>query len=149
MNGPRHAADERRGTRDRGAATIWVASGIAALLVIMAVVLEISTATITRHRAGGAADLAALAAAEYALDGQPAACGQARWVAERMRVRLDTCRLAGWNALVEVTAQAPGPLARFGPITAHAMAGPVDGETDSGTDGGTDSGTDGGTEGGS
>lgn len=139
-----HLTRTRRSARDRGAATVWAAGGIAALLVITAVVLEIGTATVTRHRAGAAADLAALAAAGYVLDGERAACDQARWVAEHMGVRLATCRLAGWNALVEVTAQPAGPLARFGPLTAHAMAGPVDGETDSGTDGGTDGGTEGG-----
>ena len=111
---------------ERGSATIWAAGGIAALLVIAAALLELGAAMVTRHRAGGAADLAALAAAEYATEGEPTACARARWVAEGMRVRLMSCRLSGWDALVEVSAQPAGPLSRFPAVTAHARAGPVD-----------------------
>lgn len=112
---------------DRGSATIWAVAGIAALLLLGAMVMEVGAATATRHRADAAADLAALAAAEYATDGEQAACDHARWVAGGMRVHLARCRLAGWNALIEVSDQPTGVLAGFGAATAHAMAGPVDG----------------------
>ena len=100
---------------------------IAAVLLFATGILAVGTATVTRHRAAGAADLAALAAADYAPDGEQAACGWARWVTDRMRVRLTGCQLDGWDALVQTSADPPGPLARFGAATAHARAGPADG----------------------
>lgn len=111
---------------DRGSATIWTAAVIAALLLFATGILAVGSATVTRHRAAGAADLAALAAADYAPDGEQAACGWARWVADRMRVQLTSCQLDGWDALVQTSADPPGPLARFGAATAHARAGPAD-----------------------
>jgi secretion/DNA translocation related TadE-like protein len=97
------------------------------LFLLATVLLAIGAAVATRHRASGAADLAALAAADYAPDGEQAACGWARWVTDRMRVRLVSCRLDGWDALIETSADPPGPLARFGAAAAHAKAGPADG----------------------
>jgi secretion/DNA translocation related TadE-like protein len=116
-----------RDDTDRGSATIWTVAAIAALLLFAAGILAVGTATVTRHRAAGAADLAALAAADYAPDGEQAACGWARWVADRMRVQLISCQLDGWDALVRTGADPPGPLARFGAATAQARAGPADG----------------------
>ncbi len=111
---------------DSGSATIWTAALIAALLMFATGILAVGSAAVTRHRAAGAADLAALAAADYAPDGEQAACGWARWVTDRMRVQLVSCQLAGWDALVQTSAEPPGPLARFGAATAHARAGPTD-----------------------
>ena len=110
---------------DRGSATVWAAGAIAALLVIVGLVVAIGAAAITRHRASGAADLAALAAAAYATEGEGPACTRAGWVAERMRTKLSACRLNGWDAEVEITAQPPDLLLGFGSATAHARAGPV------------------------
>ncbi|HVW45030.1 MAG TPA: Rv3654c family TadE-like protein, partial [Amycolatopsis sp.] len=76
----------------------------------------------TKHRASDAADLAALAAAGSADRGVDAACERARAVTTRMAVRLVSCRLDGWDALVEVAAAVPGGL---GDASAHARAGPV------------------------
>ena len=59
----------RRGERDRGVATVWVAMTTATLCAVFAVVLALGQAVAARHRAGGAADLAALAAADRALQG--------------------------------------------------------------------------------
>ena len=114
------------GETDRGAATIWVVAVIAAVLLFATAILAVGSVTVTRHRAAGAADLAALAAADYAPDGEQVACGWGRWVTDRMRVRLVSCHLDGWNALIETSADPPGPLARFGAATAHAMAGPAE-----------------------
>jgi secretion/DNA translocation related TadE-like protein len=111
---------------DSGSATIWTVALVAALLMFATGILAVGSATVTRHRAAGAADLAALAAADYAPDGEQAACGWARWVTDRMRVQLVSCQLAGWDALVQTSAEPPGPLARFGAATAHARAGPTD-----------------------
>lgn len=105
---------------------MWTACAIAALLVITGVVLWFGAAVTTRHRAAGAADLAALAAAGQAPLGPQHACAQARRVAERMQVRVTGCRLAGWDAFVEVEAVLPHPLDGFGPARARARAGPVE-----------------------
>lgn len=111
---------------DRGSATIWAAGGIAVLCLVAAVVLVCGAVAQTRHRTTAAADLAALAAAGYTPYGQQAACGRANWVAEQMRVRVKSCRLSGWDALVEVSAALPGELAGFGAVAARSRAGPAD-----------------------
>jgi secretion/DNA translocation related TadE-like protein len=111
---------------DEGFATVWTACAIAVLLVIAGVVLWFGAAVAARHRAAGAADLAALAAAGQAPLGVELACAQASEVAERMQVRVTECRLAGWDALVEVEAVLPGALDRLGPARARARAGPVE-----------------------
>lgn len=111
--------------RDRGVATIWAACAVAALLVLATAVFWLGTAVLTRHRAGNAADLAALAAAGAAQRGTEVACARARWIAERMSVRVGECRFEGWDALVTVEAGLPGVVTAFGPARAHARAGPV------------------------
>lgn len=116
--------------RDHGAATIWTAGAVAALLGITTLVVWLGSAAATRHRAESAADLAALAAAAFAVEGVQVACGKAGWVADRMRVELRACRLDGWNAQVEITAAPPGVLAGFGPAEARARAGPVADQAD-------------------
>ncbi|MFB7409251.1 Rv3654c family TadE-like protein, partial [Streptomyces sp. NPDC056202] len=60
--------------RDRGAATVWAAFAACALCVVFGAVLALGQAVAARHRAGGAADLAALAAADRALWGEAEAC---------------------------------------------------------------------------
>jgi secretion/DNA translocation related TadE-like protein len=111
---------------DRGSATVWTTSGIAVVTVVAVGLLWLVAAVVTRHRAESAADLAALAAASVAVDGEQKACGQARWVAENMGVALLSCRLSGWDALVEVAAAPPEPLGVLGSAAARARAGPVE-----------------------
>jgi secretion/DNA translocation related TadE-like protein len=91
-------------------------------MVVMTAVLWFGAAVVARHQAEGAADLAALAAASVAVDGERAACAEARWVVERMGAVLRSCRLSGWDALVEVDV-AFGP---FGSAAGRARAGPVE-----------------------
>jgi len=110
---------------DRGAATVWTAGAVAALLTVTTLVVWLGAAAATRHRAAGAADLAALAAAGAVVDGERVACGKARWVTEKMRVALRSCRLNGAEARVEVIAQPPGVLAGFSPAVARSRAGPA------------------------
>jgi secretion/DNA translocation related TadE-like protein len=112
-------------TMERGSASIWAAGGIAAVLLLVALTMGLGAAAHTRHRAASAADLAALAAAGRSTAGQQAACAQAGWVADRMRVQLTACRIKGWDAEVEVAAQPPDLLIGFGTATARARAGPV------------------------
>ncbi len=70
----------RRGG-DRGSATVWSVGAIAVLCVVFGVVLALGQAVATRHRAAGAADLAALAAADHWADGRRSACARAERLA--------------------------------------------------------------------
>ncbi|MFJ8975052.1 MULTISPECIES: Rv3654c family TadE-like protein [Streptomyces] len=104
---------------DRGMATVWVAFTAAGLCTVFAVVLALGQAVAARHRAGGAADLAALAAADRALDGAVVACGAARRVALAQGAELVRCAVHG--EIADVTARSG-----FGPYlpTVRARAGP-------------------------
>ncbi|MFF3750487.1 Rv3654c family TadE-like protein [Streptomyces sp. NPDC002018] len=106
-------------TRDRGAATVWVALAASAMCVVFAVVLAMGQAVLARHRAAAAADLAALAAADHALLGQADACRRAAGVASAQGAEVVRCGLSG--GIADVTARAA-----FGPYTPtiRARAGP-------------------------
>ncbi|MGH4022817.1 MAG: Rv3654c family TadE-like protein [Pseudonocardiaceae bacterium] len=110
---------------DRGAATVWSAGALAVLLVVAMAGVHLGGALVARHQAESAADLAALAGAVRAIAGERPACDRALRVTDRMRVRLESCRVAGWDVLVEVSARPGGPLARFGVAEARARAGPA------------------------
>jgi len=110
---------------DRGSATVWAAAAVAVVLVIAVAGMQLGEVLLARHRAESGADLAALAAAGRSVAGQQVACARARGLAERMTVELVSCRLEGWDALVETRVRPGGPLARFGSATARARAGPV------------------------
>lgn len=125
MSSEQSLADRRPAVGEQGTATLWAAGAIAALFLVAGLVLTIGAAVAARHRATGAADLAALAAAAHAPSGQADACGKARWVAERMRARLDGCSVVDWIAVVEVSVLPIGMLAPFGAANAHARAGPA------------------------
>ncbi|MFH9685788.1 Rv3654c family TadE-like protein [Streptomyces sp. NPDC021019] len=116
----RRIANQRAGLGgDRGVATVWVAVTAAGLCTVFAVVLALGQAVVARHRAGGAADLAALAAADRALEGTVAACATARRVALAQGAVLVRCVVHG--EIADVTARSG-----FGPYlpTVRARAGP-------------------------
>ncbi|MFP3992896.1 Rv3654c family TadE-like protein, partial [Streptomyces sp. E11-3] len=115
---------------DRGSATVWVVVVAGALSVVFGAVLLLGQAVLSRHRAGGAADLAALAAADHALRGQGPACAGAVRVARAQGAEVLRCTVQGEIADVRVRARA-GPFnsevrSRAGPATAavRARAGP-------------------------
>lgn len=122
-HGPRTEGDRFGG--DGGVATLWVAGAIAVVFLVVLAGVWLAAATVARHRANSAADLAALAAASRARDGSGEACARAGWVAERMRAELARCTLEGWDSLIEVTVRPQGALGGFGAASAHARAGPV------------------------
>lgn len=115
----------RRTVADRGSATVL------AITVIMLVTLAglagvtLGSALVARHRTAAAADLAALAGAARAAEGQTAACSRARAVAAANGAGLTSCRVAG--QVVEVVAAIRLPLVFGVPMTARsrARAGPV------------------------
>ncbi|MFF9569420.1 Rv3654c family TadE-like protein [Streptomyces sp. NPDC014685] len=111
----------------------------ATLCAVFAVVLAIGQVVVVRHRAGGAADLAALAAADRALQGPGAACGIAGKVTEAQGAVLVRCVVDG--EIADVTARVgfgpyeseirsragpptatPGPVAALGPAPVQASA---------------------------
>ncbi|MFC7308394.1 Rv3654c family TadE-like protein [Streptomyces monticola] len=78
----------------------------AALGVVFGAVLLLGQAVLARHRAGGAADLAALAAADHALRGRAAACAGAARVAGAQDAEVVRCAVSGEIADVTVRAAA-------------------------------------------
>ncbi|NBM16571.1 Rv3654c family TadE-like protein, partial [Streptomyces sp. GC420] len=92
---------------------------LAALVAVFGGVLAMGQSLVARHRAGGAADLAALAAADHALIGPEAACGRAARVALAQGTRMVRCSVVLEVADVSVRARA-GP---FG-TTVRSRAGP-------------------------
>lgn len=111
---------------DRGSASVWSAGALGALLTVVVALVHVGGIAVARHQAESAADLAALAGAGRVVAGEQAACERAGRMTERMRVRLDSCRVHGWDVLVEVSARPSGPTGRFGAATARARAGPAD-----------------------
>lgn len=109
---------------DRGVATMWAAGALAVLLSVAVFGLHLGGAMIARHQAESAADLAALAGAAVVVAGEQQACAQAQRVTDRMRVRLASCRMRGWDVLVEVAAR-PGGRLVLGDATGRARAGPA------------------------
>ncbi|RBY74656.1 hypothetical protein DQ238_21470 [Geodermatophilus sp. TF02-6] len=115
-----------RSAGERGSATVWVValSGVLAAIGVAAVL--VGAAVVGRHRATGAADLAALAAAERAVRGDSRACAVAAEVARANGAHLTACTVDG-ASVVEVAVEVP---VRLGPVGAHragarARAGPV------------------------
>jgi secretion/DNA translocation related TadE-like protein len=105
---------------DRGSATIWSLGAIAVLCAVFGAVLALGHAVVVRHRAAGAADLAALAAADHWDEGSAGACARAERVAAAQGARLVRCAIAG--EVSDVTAGSGR-----GPFTAEvrARAGPA------------------------
>src|SRR5436305_6244305 len=88
-----------------------------------AVGVLLSGAVTAKHRAGAAADFAAIAAARQSYD-PVAACHVARRIAADDGARVESCRIVGATATVRVRVAVTGPFARFGPARATARAGP-------------------------
>ncbi|MFE9170890.1 Rv3654c family TadE-like protein [Streptomyces kebangsaanensis] len=105
---------------DRGSASVWSVGAIALLCVVFGAGLALGQAVVGRHRAAGAADLAALAAAGHWAEGSAAACARADRVARAQGTRLVRCVVVGDTS--DVTA-----VSERGPFTAEvrARAGPA------------------------
>ncbi|MPY39886.1 hypothetical protein FNH04_08125 [Streptomyces phyllanthi] len=105
---------------DRGSATVWTVGAVAVLCVLFGTLLVVGQAAVIRHRAAGAADLAALAAADHWMEGTDTACATAERVARAQDTRLVRCAIEG--EISNVTAEAGR-----GPFSAEvrARAGPA------------------------
>ncbi|GGS85239.1 Rv3654c family TadE-like protein [Streptomyces chromofuscus] len=114
----------RGGDGDRGSATVWSVGAIAVLCVVFGVILALGQAAVTRHRAAGGADLAALAAADHWAEGTEAACARAAGAAGAQGTRLVRCVVVG--EIADVTAASgTGPFT----VEVRARAGPPEAVT--------------------
>ncbi|MEU2246888.1 Rv3654c family TadE-like protein [Streptomyces sp. NPDC019224] len=122
MRGPsgRGGQPARLPVGDQGFATVWAAVTAATLCTVFAVILAFGQVVAVRHRAGSAADLAALAAADRALEGTAAACASAEEVAGAQGAEVVHCAVLG--EVADVMARA-----RFGPYApeVRSRAGPA------------------------
>ncbi len=112
--------------REQGSATVLVLACGVLLSLAAAVLTSLAAVGVARHRAGTAADLAALAAASRALAGEPAACEEARAVASDVDAELRSCTVVGRTAEVEVEVRPPGRIGELGTARSRARAGPAD-----------------------
>jgi secretion/DNA translocation related TadE-like protein len=108
---------------ETGSATVWLLCSCLLLLGLGSVLMFRGAAVVARHRASVVADLAALAAAQALLAGEPAPCLSAARVAAAQGGRVVACHLG--QDEVHVLAEVPtGPLLAFlPPAQARARAG--------------------------
>ncbi|MFD6896789.1 Rv3654c family TadE-like protein [Rhodococcus sp. NPDC060086] len=110
-----------------GSASILGCCIMAALIAITATVLHVGSVVVVRHRLQAAADLAALAVASSLDRGATEACAVAETVTVRMDVGVRSCRIHGWDAVVETYAPV-SPLFGDRDASAIARAGPALGD---------------------
>lgn len=113
-----------RATGDLGSATVWALVLIVALGSAGTVFAALAQVAVARHRAGAAADLAALAAAAKPYD-EAGGCVVARRVAAAQGGRLQACTLRGDLADVTVEVALSGRLAALPAARVRARAGPT------------------------
>lgn len=122
-----HVLFRRSAGPDHGVATVLSAVLSLALLGVVWIGFQLGSVMLTRHRAEGAADLVALAAASHASQGQEFACRGAGWIAREMRAEVASCALDGWDARVRIRADPPGIPLKLALADARARAGPTNG----------------------
>jgi secretion/DNA translocation related TadE-like protein len=114
----------RGADRDRGSATVYAAFALVALTALGVIVSGFTALASAKHRAAGAADLAALAGAQ-ALQRGADPCASAADLAVRNGAVLAGCAVAG--QVVTVIARTDGPhlLGRAWTFESVARAGPA------------------------
>lgn len=110
-------------TADAGIATLWGLAIMGILLLLAAVSAGVVSLIGARHQAEAAADLAALAGAQAAVDGEDA-CEAARRIAAANDGLLTRCRVAGQIVDVRVDVEGPPLLGTTWTLTGRARAGP-------------------------
>jgi secretion/DNA translocation related TadE-like protein len=111
------------GGAEEGSATVWVLMACFVVAAVGAVVVALSIAVQTRHRAAGSADAAALAAASAALRSDP--CAAADAVAADDGAELTGCVLRDGVVLVHTRVVAERWLEWAGAASGVARAGPA------------------------
>ena len=100
-------------------------AAIAIVAMITGAVMGVGVVMVDRHRAGVAADEAALAVAAASIEGPVAACERGSRIARLDGASLHRCALADAIATVEAGIPLPGWLGRFGVAVGRARAGPA------------------------
>jgi secretion/DNA translocation related TadE-like protein len=125
---PLRAGDVRTcqvGRDDSGFVAVATAGLILVLVSVAALLAALGAVAVARHRAASAADLAALAGAQHALEGVDPACRVATRVAQAQGAHLEGCALEGAQVLVEVSVRPAGRIGELGVARARARAGPA------------------------
>ncbi|MDD7941713.1 flp pilus-assembly TadE/G-like family protein [Actinomycetospora lutea] len=118
-------AGGRRAVDDAGSATVLAAAAVGVLVCLLGLGLQVGAATLARHRAESAADLAALAGAREAVRGADVACERSREIAAGNGARLVDCAVEGWTVRVITAARCACLPSVSGEATGRARAGPV------------------------
>ncbi|MHC1563472.1 Rv3654c family TadE-like protein [Actinomycetospora sp. C-140] len=106
-------------------ATVLAAAAVGVLVLLLGLGLQLGAATLARHRAEAAADLAALAAARAVVEGVDVACERASTVAAGNGARVLACTARGWTVTVVAAAPCRCVPSVSGDATGRARAGPV------------------------
>jgi secretion/DNA translocation related TadE-like protein len=124
-------ADRRRRARagfdrsaEAGIATVWGLAIIGILLLFAAVSAGLVSLIGARHQAEAAADLAALAGAQAAVNREDA-CEAARRIAAANEGSMSSCKVAGEVVEVRVDVDGPPLLGTTWTLTGRARAGPA------------------------
>jgi secretion/DNA translocation related TadE-like protein len=109
---------------DDGQATVWAIGLIAVLVSLTWTTLLLAAGVARQHHLDGAADLAALSAAEARQRGLDA-CRTASRLAEANRVTLSDCTVDGFDVVVSVVDHLALPVGIEVHLTSRARAGPA------------------------
>jgi secretion/DNA translocation related TadE-like protein len=109
---------------DRGAASIFVLAIGMALVSIGLAGATIGAARVARHQAKVAADFGALAGGPRAIEGEAAACAEARRYVEANHARMTACTVTGLDIVVRTEVRLEAVPAN---AEAASRAGPISG----------------------
>lgn len=110
-----------------GYATVAAAGAIAGVAALLVLVIYVGAATLARHRAQSAADLAALAAAADHVAARSDPCDTARSLVGEQRPRAEVfeCRIVGDDVVVGARVSVSLGVLGVRGASARARAGPV------------------------
>lgn len=109
--------------RECGAGSVLVLAGVMVLTAVLVAVTTLGSGYRARHAAAGAADLAALAAAEQIRVGAAEPCAAARVVSAANGASLRECTVQGWEVEVVVRVDADDPAGWLPAPVRRARAG--------------------------
>jgi len=114
------------GEAEEGSATVWVLACALLIVAVAGLLTAVQAAAVARHRAAGAADLAALATAARLAAGAVDGCARGAAVATANRAQLRDCQVLGREVVVTVAVRTGLPGAPA--VLALARAGPGAGQ---------------------
>ena len=112
------------GVGERGVATMLAVAWIVVLSTVGSIAILAAAVAAAQHRLDGAADLAAVSAAQRSQSGTASACDAAAQVARANGVAVDTCQRDGVDIVVRLIDTISLPWGLDGALHASARAGP-------------------------